>query len=94
MAHTPCPGFRWAGHVLYAMAMAHIVFFAISNNMHWAFKNYGFDRKFYRALFGFKGNSMGFFVDFYKDSGFEEVLKDFYKDSSWSGVSRIPAIIL
>ena len=41
-----------------------------------------------------KGILWGFFVDFYKDSGFEEVLKNFYKDSSWSGVSRIPAIIL
>ena len=78
MAHTPCPGFRWAGHVLYAMAMAHIVFFAISNNMHWSFKSHGFYMNFYRALYGFKGIVRGFFMIFYKDSGIERILKDFH----------------
>ena len=94
MAHIPCPGFRWAGHVLYAMAMAHIVFFAISNNMHWSFKSSGFWRNFYKALYGFTGIVMVFFVVFYKDSRIEGILKDFYQDYSWIGVNGISMTIL
>jgi len=33
--------FRWAGHVLYAMVMAHIVFFAKSINIHLPFEDLG-----------------------------------------------------
>jgi len=51
--------FRWAGHVLYAMAMAHIVFFAKSNNIHLPFKDLGSIGMSIGPPFGFKGIYIG-----------------------------------
>ena len=75
--------FRWAGHVLYAMAMAHIVFFAKSNSSHLPFKDLGSIRMSIGPHMDSKGFILGFAEDRCKDSkGIDGILKDLYKDSS------------
>ena len=69
------------------MAMAHIVFFAKSNNIHLPFKDLGSIGMSIGPPMGSKGFILGFCEDRCKDSkGIDGILKDLYKDSSWISI--------
>ena len=69
------------------MAMAHIVFFAKSNNIHLPFKDLGSIGMSIGPPMGSKGFILGFCEDRCEDSkGIDGILKNLYKDSSWISI--------
>ena len=66
------------------MAMAHIVLFAKSNDIHLPFKDMDSTDISIGPCMDSKRFLLGFFEDCYQDSeGVEWILKDSHKDSSW-----------